>query len=758
MAYDVGEEVRLLLEHLHRIGGDRTEITFGELFEDEEVTQTFESLVGTLKAAKKRNQVDFKGHLLMYPVHKDTVITIKDNDKNKDSLPLPANVTILPKSESQFKSSRPAQTTSNPAITKVNTTTPSIGSGLSLPADIATKRSQFESERTSFENKIKDEWSESQINAYLQAKLDAEIEFFKKYTEIPITKAPSVRNSSTTIANPNTNPPKSVTPAPTPIIPTPTPVPDAKSAESEDEWSNDKKEDDALDVTAPNNPTVVAHVEPQPEPTVVKEPAVVKKPVTQPEPAVVKKPVTQPATQPVTQPVTQASKVKPSASPSTVQVAAAAASNDSSQDMIKIVRTIMNQVYSKMKAGFQSDNSYESDYILSIVKDTIVSTTNELPQDPSTPKLKKIMNSVFVSLKNKFSAGTFTGEQILNILKETIVSTTNDLMVESSNPESTSTPTPSQPVSQPVSQPESTTASKPAAKPANQPVSKFSYASNTAASKPAAKPAEPPVNSTAANKPVNSSTPVQKPAQSQPKPAAQPAQQPEPKKPVETPKPQPQPQPQHSPENPKPVLSKPKPAATERPAEDEGNTSKGVESMRADAQARINLTPKAKDADLTDPEILSTYVKMRDDQDPLSWMILGYNNAVSPDKLVVLESGEGGFDEFVNALPSEKPVYMYLNYRFGDTGRPRFIFMSYTPEAFNGLQKARVMGHRGAVETFIKYYQISWHCLSIEEITEAELNKKLRSAGGADYSVQETNKGNFSSYKKIYERILRRNG
>jgi hypothetical protein len=129
-------------------------------------------------------------------------------------------------------------------------------------------------------------------------------------------------------------------------------------------------------------------------------------------------------------------------------------------------------------------------------------------------------------------------------------------------------------------------------------------------------------------------------------------------------------------------------------------------------------------------------------------MILGYDNSISPDKLKVVESGDGDFSDFVEHLSDEKPVYMYLNYRFGDTGRPRFIFMSFVPEAFNGLQKARVLGHRAAVETFIKYYQISWHCLSIDEIKEDELNNKLRKAGGADYSVQESNKGNFSSYKK----------
>uniref|UniRef100_A0A6B2LK14 ADF-H domain-containing protein n=1 Tax=Arcella intermedia TaxID=1963864 RepID=A0A6B2LK14_9EUKA len=133
----------------------------------------------------------------------------------------------------------------------------------------------------------------------------------------------------------------------------------------------------------------------------------------------------------------------------------------------------------------------------------------------------------------------------------------------------------------------------------------------------------------------------------------------------------------------------------------------------------------------------------------MSWMILGYDNSKSPDKLVVTNSGTGGFDEFLEAISPDKACYMYLNYKFGDTGRSRFIVMSYVPEALNGLQKARVVGHRGAVESFIKYYQINWHSQSIDEITEAELNKKLRKAGGADYSAQESNKGNFSDYKKV---------
>jgi len=202
---------------------------------------------------------------------------------------------------------------------------------------------------------------------------------------------------------------------------------------------------------------------------------------------------------------------------------------------------------------------------------------------------------------------------------------------------------------------------------------------------------------------------------------------------------------------PKPTtISKPKPVEEKPPVDDSdvGTSSKSKEITRAEGQSRINANPKQREADLNDPEILNLYVRMRDDQDPLAWIILGYDNSISQDKLFIISSGNGDFEEFVENIPDNKPVYMYLNYKFGDTGRSRFIVMSFVPEALNGLQKARVVGHRGAVESFIKYYQINWHCLSKDEITEAELNKKLRKAGGADYSAQEDNKGNFSNYKK----------
>lgn len=111
-------------------------------------------------------------------------------------------------------------------------------------------------------------------------------------------------------------------------------------------------------------------------------------------------------------------------------------------------------------------------------------------------------------------------------------------------------------------------------------------------------------------------------------------------------------------------------------------------------------------------------------------------------------------------MTTKDPIYLYFNYRFGDTGRSKFVFMTYVPDNLSGMKKSRVLGHRPAVEKLLKYMQISWHVLERSEFSEyvflslysdrkrETLIKKLLAAGGANYSVQESDKGNFSSYKK----------
>lgn len=64
---------------IRRIGeAGSPEVTFGELFDDDDVQQYYEALVGTLKCAKKRGLIDYKGILLLKGVNDNVVISIRD--------------------------------------------------------------------------------------------------------------------------------------------------------------------------------------------------------------------------------------------------------------------------------------------------------------------------------------------------------------------------------------------------------------------------------------------------------------------------------------------------------------------------------------------------------------------------------------------------------------------------------------------------------------------------------------------------------
>ena len=72
------DEIKQLLVDIRRVGQEpgSPHVRFGELFDDDNVQQYYEALVGTLKSAKKRGFINFKGQLLLKGMHDDVVISI----------------------------------------------------------------------------------------------------------------------------------------------------------------------------------------------------------------------------------------------------------------------------------------------------------------------------------------------------------------------------------------------------------------------------------------------------------------------------------------------------------------------------------------------------------------------------------------------------------------------------------------------------------------------------------------------------------
>jgi hypothetical protein len=50
--------------------------TFGELFDDEVVQQTYEALVGTLRSAKRQGFIEFQGQMLFKGMHDNVTIYV----------------------------------------------------------------------------------------------------------------------------------------------------------------------------------------------------------------------------------------------------------------------------------------------------------------------------------------------------------------------------------------------------------------------------------------------------------------------------------------------------------------------------------------------------------------------------------------------------------------------------------------------------------------------------------------------------------
>ena len=85
----VDKEVEHLQNFIMKLGKKNNDgkyvVTFGTLFDDDEAQQVFEAIVGTLRAAKKKNIVSFKGQMLLKGAHDNVEITLlKEPEKKED--------------------------------------------------------------------------------------------------------------------------------------------------------------------------------------------------------------------------------------------------------------------------------------------------------------------------------------------------------------------------------------------------------------------------------------------------------------------------------------------------------------------------------------------------------------------------------------------------------------------------------------------------------------------------------------------------
>lgn len=148
---------------------------------------------------------------------------------------------------------------------------------------------------------------------------------------------------------------------------------------------------------------------------------------------------------------------------------------------------------------------------------------------------------------------------------------------------------------------------------------------------------------------------------------------------------------------------------------------------------RDNAPTGGNECDLSDSKVVSAYEAVRDDNTDTNWLILGYGG--SKKTLQLYGSGEGGLNEFVSKLPDNEVVYGYLRVVYGDSGRSKFVFVTYVPDSLSGLAKAKANMHKPSVDSFLKYFHIQVAATTASDLQEATIQAKLFAAGGANYGT-----------------------
>eukprot|EP00026_Physarum_polycephalum_P017821 Phypoly_transcript_19170.p1 GENE.Phypoly_transcript_19170~~Phypoly_transcript_19170.p1 ORF type:complete len:146 (+),score=22.88 Phypoly_transcript_19170:96-533(+) len=138
-------------------------------------------------------------------------------------------------------------------------------------------------------------------------------------------------------------------------------------------------------------------------------------------------------------------------------------------------------------------------------------------------------------------------------------------------------------------------------------------------------------------------------------------------------------------------------------------------------------------ADVSDPQLKSSYEEVRSDANETNWVVFGYEGN---SKIVVQGSGTGGLEELKGSLQDDQVQYGYLRVVSGDSEskRAKFVFISWVGERVGPLKRAKVSVHKAGVKQIIQSFAIEVHAEKQDELHEDDIVTRVRKAGGADYS------------------------
>ncbi|KAH7033555.1 cofilin/tropomyosin-type actin-binding protein [Microdochium trichocladiopsis] len=138
---------------------------------------------------------------------------------------------------------------------------------------------------------------------------------------------------------------------------------------------------------------------------------------------------------------------------------------------------------------------------------------------------------------------------------------------------------------------------------------------------------------------------------------------------------------------------------------------------------------------LDTPEIKAAYEAVRSDKDDTNWLLISYAGNVG-DKLALTASGSGGLAEVAGRLDDSQAQYAYVRVEYAndsESKRVKFILVVWIGEGTKVMRKARVSIESGNVKKAFGHHA-AIDARDKGDLAEADIVKRLRAAGGADYN------------------------
>jgi len=139
---------------------------------------------------------------------------------------------------------------------------------------------------------------------------------------------------------------------------------------------------------------------------------------------------------------------------------------------------------------------------------------------------------------------------------------------------------------------------------------------------------------------------------------------------------------------------------------------------------------------LEDPAIAEAYAAVRSDKEPTSWLLLSSSPA-SPKNLALAKTGEGALSELAAELDPAQVQYAYarIEYRLDEEStRTKFVLIIWIGKRTPVMRKARVSIESGEVKKVLSHHSIQVDADEPGDLDEAEVVRRLKKAGGADYN------------------------